>query len=164
MATASTQQEGAETGGEHHDDAHHVHPPSFYFRIYLLLLVLLAISFVGPWVGDALNLKIITYFTAFGIAVVKAYYVMKYFMHLDVEKPFVHYFLATSVVFMGLMFAGISPDVMNHEGTNWQNLAAKESVEAGMAKGDGHGGGHGGHGGDAHGDEEHHGEGEGGGH
>ena len=127
-----------------HGDAHHapVHEPSHYIRIWGILLVLLVVSFVGPWLG----IQIITLITAFGIAVVKAYLVMKEFMHLDVEKPIVHYFLVTSVVFMVLMFAGISPDVMNHEGTNWVNVAAEAEIERALAQqaegGDHHGGDH----------------------
>ena len=128
---------------EHGDDHHaHVHEPSHYIRIWGILLVLLVVSFVGPWLG----IQIITLITAFGIAVVKAYLVMKEFMHLDVEKPIVHYFLVTSVVFMVLMFAGISPDVMNHEGTNWVNVAAEAEIERALAQqaegGDHHGGDH----------------------
>lgn len=135
------------------DHGHHdIHPPSYYVRIWGILLVLLIISFVGPWLG----IQIVTLITAFGIAFVKAYLVIKHFMHLDVEKPIVHYFLVTSVVFMVLFFAGVSPDVMNHEGTNWVNVAAEAEIERALAvqatAGDGHG--HGGdHGGDAHGDD-----------
>ena len=121
-------------------DDHHIHPPSYYIKIWGILLVLLIVSFVGPWMG----IQIITLITAFGIAGVKAYLVMKYFMHLDVEKPIVHYFLITSVVFMVLMFAGIAPDVMKHEGTRWENIAAKAEVQRALAEqaeadhGDGH--------------------------
>ncbi|MBX2799809.1 MAG: cytochrome C oxidase subunit IV family protein [Myxococcales bacterium] len=141
--TAATEGHDSHEHGEHH-----IHPQSHYVRIWGILLVLLIISFVGPWTG----IGFVVLITAFGIAFVKAYMVMKYFMHLDVEKPVVHYFLATSLVFMVLMFAGISPDVMNHEGTNWVNLAAEAEIEralAAQAAGGGHG--HGEHG-DDHGD------------
>lgn len=132
----------------HHDGDHaHVHEPSHYVRIWAILLALLMVSFIGPWFGNIW----VTLITAFGIAFVKAYLVIKEFMHLDVEKPVVHYFLITSLVFMVLMFAGIAPDVMNHEGTNWENLAAKAEVERALAiqaeGGDDH------HGGGDHGDD-----------
>lgn len=135
-----------------HNDDHghaHVHEPSHYVRIWGILLGLLVISFVGPWLGH----PYVTLITAFGIAFVKAWLVIKEFMHLDVEKPIVHYFLITSVVFMVLFFAGVAPDVMNHEGTNWENLAAKAEIERALAAqaegGDHHGGDHGDdHGGD----------------
>ena len=45
-------------------------------------------------------------------------------------------------VFMVLFFAATAPDVMNHEGTNWNNTAAKAEVERGLAAEAGHGGGH----------------------
>ncbi len=144
-AADSTAQDGA-----HHDEKH-LHPDSHYTYIFGALVVLALISFVGPWVGDALDFAVITLITAFGVAAVKAWLVMKYFMHLDVEKPIVHYFLTTSVVFMVLFFAGVAPDVGNHEGQNWVNVAAKEYIaeqEAIQAAGGGHG-----HHGDDHGAE-----------
>ena len=52
-----------------------------------------------------------TLFTAFGIAIVKAYLVAVRFMHLDLTPRFVIYFVATSLVFMLLFFAGTAPDV-----------------------------------------------------
>jgi caa(3)-type oxidase subunit IV len=133
-------------GGDHHEE--HVHSRDHYVKIWAALLVLFAISVIGP----VFEIKWLTLITAFGVAVVKASMVVKYFMHLDIEKRIVHYFLITSVVFMFLFFAGVAPDVMKHEGTNWKNVAAIETsarVEAEAAAG---GGGHG---------EEHHEEGEG---
>lgn len=103
------------------------HPPSYYVRIWGILLVLLVISILGP----ELEIKILTLITAFGIAFVKAYLVCKHFMHLDVERPIVLYILSTAVVFMVLFFAGAAPDVMNHDGTNWSNNAAHAAVQRG---------------------------------
>lgn len=127
---------------------HDSHSPKHYIRIWGILLVLLVISIVGPF----LEILLVTLITAFGIAFVKAYLVAKNFMHLDVEKPIVWYALATSLVFMVLLFAGVAPDVMNHEGNNWENVAAKEAIKRAVAEaeaghgahGDGHddGGGH----------------------
>ena len=119
------------------------HTPAHYIRIWAILLVLLVISILGP----ELEIQVVTLITAFGIAFVKAYLVIKYFMHLDVEPKVVWYFLATSLAFMGLFFAAVAPDVMKHDGSNWTNLAAHAAVERGMAAGDGHG-----HHGDGHGD------------
>ena len=128
-----------------HDDhghgEHHVHPQSHYVKVWGALMVLFFISVLGPMIG----IKIVTLITAFGIAVVKASMVVKYFMHLDVEKRFVHYFLALSLAFMFLFFFAVAPDVMNHEGRNWKNVAAMHAVEAGLAAGDGHGEHGGGH-------------------
>jgi mono/diheme cytochrome c family protein len=33
---------------------------------------------------------------------------------------------------MGLMVAGVSVDVLNHEGNNWENIAAQAAVERGI--------------------------------
>lgn len=128
----------ADHGGEAH--VHHYDYP----RIWAILVALLVVSVLGPMLG----IKIITLITAFGIALVKAYMVVKYFMHLDVQQPFVHYFLATALAFMVLFFAAVSPDVMNHDGTRWENVAAKEAtarVEAMEAAGGGEHGAHGEH-------------------
>ncbi len=125
------------------DHGHHdIHPPSHYVRIWGILLTLLLVSFIGPWFGH----QIVTLVTAFGIAFVKAYLVIKHFMHLDVEKPIVHYFLVTSVVFMVLLFAGVSPDVMHHEGTNWSNMAAEAEIARALSAQEASGGEHGEHG------------------
>ncbi|MEN0064029.1 MAG: cytochrome C oxidase subunit IV family protein [Myxococcota bacterium] len=149
---------GASAHEDHAHDEKHLHPDSHYTTIFVALVVLAGISFVGPWVGEALELSVITLITAFGIAVVKAWLVMKHFMHLDVEKPIVHYFLVTSVVFMVLFFAGVAPDVGNHEGKNWENLAAKAYIaktQEEQAAGGDHHGGHGDNHGDDHGHDDH---------
>ena len=117
---------------EHHDDGHHVN----YFKIYIILLVLLVISVVGPIVADIIRevtgvawiATLLTLVTAFGIALYKAKLVIENFMHLKWEKRIAKWVLTTSLLLMALMFAGISPDVMNHEGNNWQNVAAMAAV------------------------------------
>lgn len=114
--------------GDGHDDGHHVN----YFAIYVTLVVLFLISVAGPMVGDVTGLAWITLITAFGIAVVKANLVIQNFMHLRWEKRLMKWMLATSVILMLLMVAGISPDVLNHEGTNWVNVSAREATERGV--------------------------------
>jgi caa(3)-type oxidase subunit IV len=137
---------------EDHGHAHaHAHPESHYWRIYFYLLGLFAVSVLGP----VLEIWWLTLITAFGIAIVKATLVVKHFMHLDVEQPFVHYFLATALVFMFLFFAGVAPDVMNHHGTGWVNKAAQAETARVLALGDGHDAHHEAHptdGGAAHGE------------
>jgi len=105
----------------HTEHADHAHHPN-YVKIYWILLVLLLISFVGPFFGH----RAVTLVTAFGIAVVKAYLVAKNFMHLNIQPKFVTYIMATVLVFMMLLYAGTAPDVMKHGGNNW----AKTYVEA----------------------------------
>jgi caa(3)-type oxidase subunit IV len=118
------------------------HSVQHYVKIWALLCGLLVISVIGPFVGEATGLYVITLVTAFGIAFYKAYLVAKNFMHLDVEKPIVWYFLATAIAFMVLFFAGVAPDVMNHDGSNWTHKSAKAEVARGLAAGSGHGGDH----------------------
>jgi len=104
------------------------HPHVNYVRIWQILLALLVVSVLGPLLG----IKIVTLITAFGIAVVKAYLVVKNFMHLDVQPRFVAYMLGTALVFMLLFFAGTAGDVMKHSGDNWQK-PYREPVPAASA-------------------------------
>lgn len=121
------------------------HSAEHYIKIWGILIVLLILSVLGPFVGEATGIQMITLVTAFGIAIIKAGLVMKHFMHLGEELKMVSYILASALIFMVLFFFGTAPDVMNHQGSRWENLAAKAAVERGMAEGDGHdahGGGH----------------------
>ncbi|MGI9430635.1 MAG: cytochrome C oxidase subunit IV family protein [Myxococcota bacterium] len=114
------------------EEAHHN-----YVRIWAWLVVLLVVSVIGPFIGEAAGLQWITLTTAFGIAFVKAYLVVVNFMHLGNEQKFVSYFVATALVFMLLFFAGTAPDVMKAEGTNWKKPAW--IAAAAVAAGDDHG-------------------------
>jgi caa(3)-type oxidase subunit IV len=112
-----------------HDHAHeahgeHTHHPN-YVKIWGVLLVLLVISVAGPFLG----IKLVTLITAFGIAIVKAYLVVKNFMHIDVAAKLVTYLVLTMLLFMLLFFAGAAPDVMESHGSNWE----KPSWVAGTA-------------------------------
>jgi len=80
------------------------------------------------------EIQALTLLTAFGIAVVKAYLVVTRFMHLNLEKRFVSYFVATALVFMFIFYAGTSGDVMNHTGRNWSNVAAQQETERALEK------------------------------
>ena len=116
------------------------HGPS-YLKVYFILLVLFIISVAGPELADVLfdsdqviAKKVLVLSTAFGIAFVKAYYVIAYFMHLKFELKYVNYMLATTVMFMLLFFSGIAADIMNHKGRNWTNIAAAGEVERALAE------------------------------
>lgn len=115
--------EHSEHKGEHHD-AHHVN----YKKIYFVLLGLLVISILGPEAG----ILWVTLITAFGIALIKANLVVQNFMHLRWEKRIMKWMLSTSVVLMFLLFAGVAPDVMKHEGTRWVNDAALAATARGI--------------------------------
>jgi caa(3)-type oxidase subunit IV len=109
-----------------HDEAEHIR---FYTKIYVTLIVLFLVSVAGPVVGGLVGSKALVLVTAFGIALVKAYLVCAHFMHLNIEKRYIGYLLTTTVVFMFLFYAGVSPDVMEHRGRNWENVAARTETE-----------------------------------
>ena len=104
------------------EQAHH---HTNYVKIWGILVVLLIVSILGPELGH----PVITLITAFGIAFVKAYLVAVKFMHIDREPKFVTYITVTCLALMAVMFAGVAPDVLKHEGRNWNNVAAKASIQ-----------------------------------
>lgn len=111
-----SQAHDAHAHGEHHTN---------YLKVYFILLALFAVSVSGPMIG----IKWLTLITAFGIAVIKAYLVAANFMHLKVEKKYVAYLLCTALAFMFLFYAGVAPDVMNHRGRRWENVAALNETQ-----------------------------------
>lgn len=117
--------------------AEHKHPN--YKKIYFTLLGLLVVSVAGPFLGVVW----VTLITAFGVALVKANMVVQNFMHLRWEKDIMKWMLATSLLLMFLMFAGVAPDVMRHTGVRWVNDAALAATARGV-------------GGPEHGEEEEH--------
>lgn len=120
--------------------AHGAHAHPSYVKIWGILLALLVISVLGP----LLEIRVLTLLTAFGIAVVKAYIVVRYFMHINLEKKYVAYLVGSMVVLMLLMVGAVAPDVMHHDGANWHNQAAADWVKKGMAEGEASHGEHGG--------------------
>ncbi len=94
-------------------------PHRNYVKIWAILAGLLVVSVAGPFLG----IRVVTLIAAFGIALVKAYMVAKNFMHLDVEKPIVHWMLAIALVFMVLLYAGVAPDVQKSAGSHWKKTA-----------------------------------------
>jgi caa(3)-type oxidase subunit IV len=92
------------------------HHHTNYVKIWAILVVLLVITVVGPM----FEIRVVTLMTAFGVAIWKAFLVVKHFMHLPLSRTYVSYLLVTALVFMLLFFAGTAPDVMNSNGDNWQ--------------------------------------------
>jgi caa(3)-type oxidase subunit IV len=125
-----------------HGDA--AHPRTNYVKVWGILLALMALSLMpefaklaGIHMGTA-----ITIFLAFGVAFVKAYLVAVKFMHITHEPKYVTYFVMVCLGFMVVMFAGVAPDVLRHDGLRWSNVAAKDFIrkaEAAQAAGGGHG-------------------------
>ena len=94
-----------------------------YVKIWIWLLVLLAISITGPM----LEIPSITIITAFGIAIVKAFLVAANFMHLKFEKKIIWFLLIMSFCLLGVFFFGTAPDVMMTEGDQWIDCIADKS-------------------------------------
>ena len=100
-------------------DPHEADHVKHYTKIYFQLLGLFGISVLGPVIGGLVGSKALVLVTAFGIALIKAYLVCAHFMHLNIERRYIGYLLTTTVVFMLLFYAGVSPDVRN-----WASLPA----------------------------------------
>lgn len=121
-----------EAHGHGHGEAHgHAEHHTNYVKIYWILMALLGVSIAGPMVG----IKAVTLITAFGIAVIKAYLVAANFMHLNVEKKYISFLLLGALALMAVFYAGVSSDVMNHDGRNWENVAAKAETKRALAAG-----------------------------
>ena len=103
-----------------HPAAHHTN----YVKIWAILCVLLVVSVVGPMLGH----RVITLITAFGSAIVKAAMVANYFMHLNIEKKWVTWILLVMLAFMLVFFGGTAPDVLEHDGHNWQKTYEEPAV------------------------------------
>jgi caa(3)-type oxidase subunit IV len=104
------------------------HGHTNYVAIWGVLCALLGVSVLGPMAG----IRFLTLITAFGVAIIKAYMVCRYFMHLNVEKKWVVYILGFMLALMLVFFGGVAPDVLKHEGLRWQ----KTYVEPVAARGE----------------------------
>jgi caa(3)-type oxidase subunit IV len=104
-----------QAGGQDHGHGQHRN----YVKIWAILLGLLVVSVVGPMTG----IRVVMLITAFGIALVKAYMVAKNFMHLDVEKPIVHWVLGAALALMVLLYGAVAPDVQKGDGQHWKKDA-----------------------------------------
>ena len=102
------------------NDKHHSHPD--YKKIYVRLLILLAISIWGPIFALQLDNRFLlasaVLLTAFGVGAIKAGMVGAWFMHLDIELKVVKRLLIVCILLLILLFAGVAPDVLLPEGQN----------------------------------------------
>ena len=104
----------------HEPDPGHAHAPHRnYVKIWGILVLLLIVSVIGPMLG----IRWIMLVTAFGVALVKAYMVAKNFMHLDIEKPIVHWILLVALALMVLLYGALAPDVQKSTGQGWKKDA-----------------------------------------
>jgi caa(3)-type oxidase subunit IV len=100
------------------------HDETNYVAIWGVLCALLGVSVLGPMVG----IRFLTLITAFGIAIVKAYMVCRYFMHLSIEKTWVVYILGFMLALMVVFFGGVAPDVSRPEGLRWQKTYVEPAI------------------------------------
>ncbi|MCK6511283.1 cytochrome C oxidase subunit IV family protein [Myxococcota bacterium] len=90
----------------HHKDSHgshepHVLPLSIYFGVFFALMILTYITVKVSQLGlGALAIPI-----AMTVALIKAGFVVGYFMHLRYDDRFLSLFFASSIVFLGVFFA-----------------------------------------------------------
>ncbi len=105
------------------------HTHTNYVKIWALLCGLLVVSITGPM----LEIRVVTLITAFGIAIVKAFLVAKHFMHLNIEHRWVTYILVGMIAFMVVFFGGVAPDVLKHQGQQWQKTYQEPATSAAAA-------------------------------
>ena len=107
-------------------EAHVDHPN--YVKIWAILVGLLIVSVLG----SMSHIREVVLIAAFGVALIKAYMVAKNFMHVNVEKRWVPYLLVVCLLFIVILFAGVSPDVMKHSGLHWTNPSADQPAQQGV--------------------------------
>ena len=109
----------------HADAPHH---ETSYVAIWGVLCALLVVSVLGPMV---VGVRFLTLITVFGIAIIKAYMVCRYFMHLNIEKKWVAYILGFMLALMLVFFGGVAPDVLEHDGLQWQKTYVEPATSSG---------------------------------
>lgn len=108
--------------------AGHKHPS--YLKIYITLVVLFLVSVAGPEISHKFGAfeTAVLLFTAFGIALWKAYLVCAHFMHLKTEKIYAPYILLACVSLLFVFFFGTATDAMFSNGHNWLKPFSEEAM------------------------------------
>ncbi len=83
-------------------------PHPNYVAIWGVLVVALLVSLI---VGK-MNLPVVTLILIFSVAVVKAWLVIAYYMHLKFEPLFVAAMVVTGLVCLYILFLGLVPDIV----------------------------------------------------
>ena len=94
-----------------------------YVKVWGILVVLLAVSVLGP----LMEIPLLMLITAFGIAIVKILMVAANFMHLKFEIRYIWFLLTAALLAMLVLFMGLLPDITKHEGANWENCMVTQS-------------------------------------
>jgi predicted PurR-regulated permease PerM len=109
----------------------HVVDPGQYIKTWLIL-VLLPLFSIGAFLTGSRPLAIAVSVVIVLISTVVA---MTRFMEIDRLPSFISYIFVTAVVFVGLFFFMVAPDVMKHDGQHWFKPAVQTDQEAAPAAG-----------------------------
>lgn len=117
-ASAKAYVKGRETEVEH--DEHHVLPLSVYFKTFGALMVLTVLTVLVSY----LELGAIALGVAMVIAVIKAGFVIGYFMHLKYDTRFHAFVFFSTVLFVGIFFALTFFDLKTRDmmNTTWDSF------------------------------------------
>jgi cytochrome c oxidase subunit 4 len=99
-----------------HSDEHHITPVSVYLKVgaalFLLTFLTIGVHAIREHIGA------LAPFLAFGIAAVKAYLVMAWFMHLKYDVLLNRVIFATGFLFLLLLFAITAMDIFSRTAVN----------------------------------------------
>jgi caa(3)-type oxidase subunit IV len=87
------------------------HHPN-YVRIWLILVALLTVSLVLGFVGFARTAVVLI----FAIAVIKAWLVASYYMHLRFEPRWLTILILSALLCVIVLFVGLLPDIAHKYG------------------------------------------------
>lgn len=96
---------------------HQAHSVSHYIQIWATILILFVVSITIAQVSYERPFVLVT---SFGIAMVQAFLVAAYFMHLREEKAYITYLLISMLLALVLLYAGTMGDVNHSAGKNWE--------------------------------------------
>ena len=85
---------------------YHGHPN--YFKIYIGLLVLFALTVFASFIGNPM----IVFIVVFSISIIKGSMVLLYFMHLKWEPKLIWILLALALMTLTFLIIGLYPDVV----------------------------------------------------
>ena len=86
----------------------HPHTAGFYIKIWVALLIMLGISIA---IADLGHPGLATVFI-FGIAVLKAFLVVMFYMGLALEARYILWVMVSGLALMLILFFGLVPDIV----------------------------------------------------
>lgn len=104
----------------------HVADPSHYFKTWITLVLLPVFSIAAFLTGSrplAIAVSIV-------IVSVSTFVAMTRFMEINRVPALIPYIFISALVFVGLFFVLVAPDVMKHEGQRWHKDSVEGTTEA----------------------------------